>query len=82
VVDFRKVNAIMVPDLFPIPLLQECVDKVKDIHLFSKMDVCTGYNNIHIREGNKHKPAFKTNMGLFEPLVMPFGLRNVPAVFQ
>jgi hypothetical protein len=41
-----------------------------------------GYNNIWIREGDEHKAAFKTNMGLFEPVVMPFGLRNAPAVFQ
>ena len=46
------------------------------------MDIRTGYNNIRIREGDKHKAAFKTNMGLFEPVVMPFGLRNAPAVFQ
>jgi hypothetical protein len=46
------------------------------------MDIRTGYNNICIREGGEHKAAFKTNMGLFKPLVMPFGLRNAPTVFQ
>ncbi len=46
------------------------------------MDVCTGYNNIRFREGDEEKAAFKTNMGLFKPTVMPFGLRNAPAVFQ
>ena len=46
------------------------------------MDVCTGYNNIRFREGDEAKAAFKTNMGLFEPTVMPFRLQNAPAVFQ
>ncbi len=46
------------------------------------MDVRAGYNNIQFRKGNEPKAAFKTNMGLFEPMVMPFGLRNVSAVFQ
>ena len=47
------------------------------MRLFTKLDVCVGYNNIRFQEG-----AFKTNMGLFEPTVMPFGLHNAPAVFQ
>jgi len=72
----------MVPDRYPLPLIQELVDKVQDARLFTKMDVHTGYNNIRFRDGNEEKAAFKTNMGLFEPTVMPFGLRNAPAVFQ
>jgi len=82
VIDYRKLNSFTVPDRYPLPLIQELVDKVRDAQLFTKMDVCTGYNNIHFREGNKDKATFKTNMGLFEPTVMPFGLHNAPAVFQ
>jgi hypothetical protein len=82
VIDYRKVNVVTVADNGTIPLLQEEIDKVKDARLFTKLDIRTGYNNIRIKEGNEHKAAFKTNMGLFEPVVMPFGLRNAPAVFQ
>ena len=46
------------------------------------MDVHAGYNNIRFWEGDEAKAAFKTNMGLFEPTVMPFRLCNAPAVFQ
>ena len=46
------------------------------------MDMHAGYNNIHFREGDEEKAAFKTNMGLYEPTVMPFRLCNAPAVFQ
>ena len=41
-----------------------------------------GYNNIRFWEGDEAKATFKTNMGLFEPTVMPFGLCNAPAAFQ
>ena len=54
----------MVPDRYPLPLIQELVDKVRDARLFTKMDVRAGYNNIRFREGDKEKAAFKTNMGL------------------
>jgi hypothetical protein len=82
VIDYRKLNAFTIPDRYPLPLIQELVDKVKDARLFSKMDVRARYNNIRIKEGDEYKAAFKTNMGLFENTVMPFGLRNAPSVFQ
>jgi hypothetical protein len=72
----------MVPDQYPLPLIQEQVDKVRDARLFSKMDVCAGCNNIRIHEGDEYKATFKTNMGLFKNTVMPFGLQNAPSVFQ
>jgi hypothetical protein len=49
---------------------------------FTKLDVCWGYNNVRIKESNKWKPVFRTNRGLFELLVMFFGLTNSPATFQ
>ena len=50
--------------------------------LFTKFDVCWGYNNIQIKEGDKYKAAFLTTEGLFEPLVMFFGLTNSLVTFQ
>jgi hypothetical protein len=82
VVDYRKLNSFTVPDRYPLLLIQELVDKVRNARIFSKVDVRAGYNNIRVKEGDEHKTAFKTNMGLYENTVMPFGLKNAPAVFQ
>jgi len=49
---------------------------------FTKLDVHWGFNNIHIKPGDEWKAAFRTNQGLFEPLVMFFGMTNSPVTFQ
>jgi hypothetical protein len=49
---------------------------------FTKLDVRWRYNNIQIKEGDEEKAGFITNRGLWEPLVMFFGLTNSPATFQ
>ena len=58
------------------------MDKLKGAKYFTKLDVQWGYNNIRIREGDEWKAAFKTNRGLFEPMVMFFSMCNLPATFQ
>jgi hypothetical protein len=60
------------------------MDKIKTsgAKYFTKLDVRWGFNNIRIKEGDQWKAAFKTNLGLFEPTVMFFGLCNSPATFQ
>jgi len=61
------------------------LDLIRDLsnaHIYTKLDVRWGYNNIHIKEEDKGKAAFKTQYGLFEPTVMYFGLTNSPATFQ
>jgi len=62
-------------------LIQELVDKVKGTKYFTKLDICWEYNNVRIKEGDKWKAAFRTNRGLFKPLVMYFGLCNSPVIF-
>ena len=58
------------------------MNKLKGAKYFTKLDVRWGYNNVQIKEGDEWKAAFLTNRGLFEPLVMFFGLTNSPATFQ
>ena len=80
--DYRKLNEMMIKNRYPLPLISELIDKLSHAKIFSKMDVRWGYNNIRIKEGDKWKAAFRTNRGLFEPLVMFFGLTNSLATFQ
>ena len=80
--DYRPLNAITRKNVAPIPLIPELIDKLLGARFFTKLDVWWGYNNICIREGDEWKTAFKTPMGLYESLVMNFGLCNAPATFQ
>ena len=82
IIDYRRLNSITEPDWFPIPLLQEMIDKMQKAKLFSKVDIREGFYNIHVAEGNEWKATFKTNWGLYEPTVMQFRLKNAPAIFQ
>lgn len=80
--DYRKLNDLTIKNRYPLPLISEVVHQLRDARFFTKMDVRWGYNNIRLRDGDEWKAAFTTNRGLFEPLVMFFGLTNSPATFQ
>jgi hypothetical protein len=70
--DYRKLNEMTIKNSYPIPLIDELVDKICGAKIFSKLDIHWGYNNVRIREGDEWKATFVTNRGLFEPLVMFF----------
>ena len=80
--DYRYLNNWMIKNSYPLPLISDILDKLKGAKYFTKLDVRWGYNNICICKGDKWKAAFKTNKGLFEPIVMFFGMCNSPATFQ
>jgi Reverse transcriptase (RNA-dependent DNA polymerase) len=80
--DYRKLNKITIKNCYPLPLTHELIDRVKGSKFFTKLDICWGYNNVRIKEGDKWKATFKTNCGMFEPLVIFFRLTNSPAIFQ
>ena len=80
--DYRELNEGTVKDSYPFPLISDLMDKLKGAKYFTKLDLRSGYNNVRIREGDEWKAAFKTSKGLFEPLVMFFGMCNSPATFQ
>ncbi len=80
--DYRKINAVTIRNQYPLPLIADLIRDLSNAHIYTKLDVRWGYNNVRIREGDEHKAAFKTRYGLFEPTVMYFGLTNSPATFQ
>jgi hypothetical protein len=80
--DYWMLNEMTVKNKYPLPLISELVNQLRGAKYFTKLDVCWGFNNVRIEEGDEWKAAFRTNRGLFEPLVMFFGLMNSPATFQ
>ncbi|SJL13532.1 uncharacterized protein ARMOST_16976 [Armillaria ostoyae] len=80
--DYRKLNEMTIKNQYLLPLISELIDKLQGAKYFTKLDVCWGYNNIRIKEGDEEKATFHTNQGFFEPTIMFFGLTNSPATFQ
>jgi hypothetical protein len=80
--DYRALNALMIKNQYPLPLISELVNQLCGAKYFTKLDVRWGYNNVRMKEGNEWKAAFRTNRGLFKPLVMFFRLTNSPFTFQ
>src|SRR6266478_1472116 len=80
--DYRRLNKWTIPNKYSLPLITELIHDLAGKRLFTKFDIRWGYNNVHIKEGDEWKAAFKCNKGLYEPTVMFFGLTNSPATFQ
>jgi len=80
--DYRALNSMTVKNKYLLPLISELVSQLCGARYFTKLDVRWSFNNVRIKPGDEWKAAFQTNRGLFEPLVMFFGMTNSPATFQ
>ena len=81
-VDYRKLNAVTERDVYPLPRIEDVLDKLQGKRFFSTCDAASGFWQIRLPEADKAKTAFTSERGLFEFEVMPFGLTNAPATFQ
>ena len=80
--DFRKVNSVTKTDSYPIPRIDDCIDKIGSAKFVSKFGLLKGYWQVPLTERAKEISAFVTPDGLFQYKVMPFGMKNAPATFQ
>ena len=81
-VDYRELNARTEQDRYPLPLIKETMRTLSRSKWFSKVDIRAAFHKLRMREGDEHLTAFRTRFGLFEWLVVPFGLSGAPATFQ
>ncbi|SYW79653.1 uncharacterized protein UHO2_04296 [Ustilago hordei] len=81
-VDYRGLNEITVKNRAPLPLIEEQLFLLRKARIYTKLDLRAAYNLIRIAKGDEWKTAFGTQLGLYEYLVMPFGLANAPAHFH
>ena len=81
-IDFRTINNVTQPDPYQMPLIEEILETLASAKFISKIDLNKGFHQIPIEKRDIAKTAFCSPWGKFEFVVMPFGLRNGPAVFQ
>ena len=80
--DYHALNTITIKNKYLLPFISELVSQLYGAQYFTKLDVCWGFNNVCIKPRDEWKIAFCTNCGLFELLIMFFGMTNSPTTFQ
>ena len=81
-VDYRPLNVVTIKNKYPLPCSDILFDQLAKAKVFSKIDLRSGYHQIKIRPEDIPKTAFSTRYGLYEYLVMSFGLTNSPTYFM
>jgi len=82
VIDYRKWNTIAIRDAFPLPLITEILDQLGNAKYFSCLDCFPGFHSVKVKAEDAHKTAFSSDIGHYQFVRMPFGLKNAPAKYK
>jgi len=81
-VDYCGLNSITAKDRYPLPYIEDLLDKLHGARVFTKLDLASGYHQVRVHPDDCHKTAFIAPDGFYEYKVIPFGLANAPAAFM
>jgi len=81
-VDYRGLNSITAKDRYPLPYIEDLIDKLHGARVFTKLDLASGYHQVRVRPDDCHKSPLMAPDGFYEHMVIRFGLANAPAAFM
>ena len=81
-IDYLQLNKVTIKNRYPLPRINDLFNQLRGVRVYSKIDLCTGYHQLRVRETDIPKTAFRTWYGHFKFIVMPFGLTNALTAFM
>ncbi|GJT84769.1 putative reverse transcriptase domain-containing protein [Tanacetum coccineum] len=81
-IDYKELNNLTIKNCYPLPRIDDLFNQLQRSRYFSKIDLWSRYHQLRVQEDDIPKNSFRTRYGLFEFIIMPFGLKNAPAVFM